>query len=70
MALIGNPITQSPSYYTHNRVIDTLKENLVYLRLQLEKDELPEFFRLVKTLPFVGLSVTVPFKRNDIRILG
>ncbi|PCI95383.1 shikimate dehydrogenase [Candidatus Aerophobetes bacterium] len=61
-ALLGNPVAQSPSHITHNKVFQKLEENAVYIKIKLEKEEFSSFVNLAKDLPFYGFSVTVPFK--------
>ncbi|MCH9631375.1 MAG: Shikimate dehydrogenase (NADP(+)) [Chlamydiia bacterium] len=63
-ALLGNPVAQSPSRITHNKVFRDLNENAVYLKIKLENDELSSFVNCAKKLPFHGFSVTVPFKQD------
>lgn len=58
-ALIGDPVEQSPGDRFHN---PRFKHNAVYVKMRLIGEEVPEFFQLVKKLPFGGLSVTIPLK--------
>jgi len=62
--LIGNPIKQSPSHETHNAYFRDNDIDAVYVRMLLEKEELPLFFPLAKQLGICGLSVTIPFKEK------
>ncbi len=62
--LIGNPVVQSPSHNTHNALFTKIDANAVYIKMPLEKKELPAFFSLIKDLPIHGLSVTTPFKES------
>lgn len=62
--LIGNPIAQSPSHTTHNALLQQINANAVYIKMLLENNELPDFFSLIKDLPFHGLSVTAPYKES------
>ena len=62
--LIGNPITHSPSHQTHNRYFKKHKCNAIYVKMELQEEELPLFFPLIKSLNFKGLSVTMPFKEK------
>lgn len=62
-ALIGNPVSQSPSHITHNKVFDKLSIDAIYVKILLEKEELSCFFELIRKLPIHGLSVTTPFKQ-------
>jgi len=58
-ALIGDPVEKSEGHLFHNPRFD---HNAVYVKLRLLGEEVPEFFQLVKKLPFGGLSVTMPLK--------
>ena len=60
--LIGNPVSQSVSDITHNHLLESFGINAVYVKIQVQESELPDFFQLAKTLPFKGLSVTMPLK--------
>ncbi|HSX11397.1 MAG TPA: shikimate dehydrogenase [Chlamydiales bacterium] len=57
--LIGNPVAQSLSDRFHN---PRFKHNAVYVKMRLAPGEIPEFFSLLRQLPFGGLSVTMPLK--------
>lgn len=63
LSLIGNPVCHSPAHYTHNWVFAHFKLSLLYVKLDLQIGELEEFCRLIKNLPFLGCSVTMPFKK-------
>ena len=69
LSLIGNPVCHSPSHYTHNWVFAQCKLPLLYVKLNLQIGELETFCRLIKNLPFLGCSVTMPFKRAIISYL-
>ncbi|MCH9613713.1 MAG: Shikimate dehydrogenase (NADP(+)) [Chlamydiia bacterium] len=64
--LIGNPVTQSPSHRTHNKILQEAGENAVYLKMRVQLDEVTDFFDLMDPLPFEGLSVTIPLKEKVI----
>jgi len=53
--LIGDPVAQSHSHITHNR-------HCFFVKLQVRKEELAEFFRLAEQLPFAGFAITIPHK--------
>jgi 3-dehydroquinate dehydratase/shikimate dehydrogenase len=67
--LIGNPIAQSISDITHNIVMNKIKLNSIYVKILLQKEELPLFFSISKKLQIKGLSVTIPFKESSIEYL-
>lgn len=60
--LIGSPITQSPSHHTHNAFFRKQGLNAVYVKMEIEKEELSLFFDWAKKLGIKGLSVTIPLK--------
>ncbi len=60
--LIGDPVDQSPSPITHNRLMEQCGLNAVYLTMQVTVSELSQVMVYVKQLPFRGLSVTMPLK--------
>ena len=62
--LIGSPITGSISDKTHNTLMQGLNLNAVYVKMQIEQQELSSSLQLMKTLGFRGLSVTMPLKEN------
>lgn len=68
-ALIGNPVEKSVSHITHNKVFKTCGLNAIYLKLEIEKEDLKTFFRIIKDLNFKGLSVTMPLKEAVIPYL-
>lgn len=68
--LIGDPVDQSLSRYSHNRVIDRLGVNAVYLRCRVEESELQSFLEEVRRCDFIGgLSVTMPHKETVVPLL-
>lgn len=60
--LIGDPVEQSISDVTHNRYMEEMGWNAVYVKMQVTAQELPEFLEAAKQLPFKGISVTMPLK--------
>ena len=62
--LIGDPVDQSISDVTHNHVLAVCGLNSVYVKIQVHRSELENFLKLAKQLPFMGLSVTMPFKEH------
>ncbi len=60
--LIGDPVDQSISDVTHNDLFHAMKEDAVYVKIQVKPEELELFLKLAKHLPFRGLSVTMPLK--------
>lgn len=62
--LIGDPVDKSPSNITHNRVFGFYNLNAVYIKLNIESNELEAFFKEIESLNFRGLSVTMPLKES------
>ncbi|ANH78827.1 bifunctional 3-dehydroquinate dehydratase/shikimate dehydrogenase [Candidatus Chlamydia sanziniae] len=60
--LIGNPLNNSLSHLTHNFLFTKLGFNAIYIKLPVSKDELTPLFSMIRSLPFHGLSVTMPLK--------
>ncbi|MDD2465000.1 MAG: shikimate dehydrogenase [Desulfobulbus sp.] len=58
--IIGQPVTHSMSPAMHNAAFAELGINGVYIPMQ--PDNLEQGFHGLKTLGFIGVSVTVPFK--------
>lgn len=58
--LIGHPIDQSPSHITHNALLRD--QGAVYVKIDLQPEELGDFLLLARQIGFSGLSVTMPFK--------
>lgn len=69
-AVIGDPVNRSLSPPIHNAVFDYAKDNAIYLRLRVKKEELKAFVSHLRTLPFGGLSVTMPLKELIIPFLS
>jgi 3-dehydroquinate dehydratase / shikimate dehydrogenase len=68
-ALLGDPVQQSIGHIFHNKVFKKLKQNAIYIKLQVKKEELPGFFQEVSGLPFKGFSVTMPLKESVVPFL-
>ena len=67
--LLGDPIEKSLGAVIHNAVFDKLGLNAVYIKLKLNKEELPAFFSQALELPFQGFSVTMPLKEEVMPLL-
>jgi len=68
-ALIGDPVDQSLGHLIHNAVFDEAKKEAVYLKIRVKTEELSSFFSLISSLPFCGLSVTMPHKEAVLSFL-
>lgn len=60
--LIGDPVEQSKSDHTHNKVFQALESNAVYLKMVVRPSEIAEFLKSASQLNFAGVSVTMPLK--------
>lgn len=68
-SLLGDPISQSPGHLFHNQYFAKLKENAVYVKCRIASENLPEAIRLMRELPFYGMSITIPHKETIIPLL-
>ncbi len=68
-ALLGDPVKYSKGHIIRNQTFVQEKKNAVYVKFKLLQTELKDFFKLVKTLPFGGFSVTMPHKEAVIPYL-
>ncbi|MCB1109973.1 MAG: shikimate dehydrogenase [Chlamydiia bacterium] len=62
--LIGDPVDKSIGHLCHNHVFQKEKENAVYVKIPLTPSEVAGFFHEIASLPFYGLSVTMPLKEK------
>ena len=67
-ALIGAPVSSSPSHYTHNKLFRELGLDAVYVKILLSQQELAPFLEKAKEF-FSGFSVTAPYKEKVIPFL-
>jgi len=68
-ALLGDPIDHSVGHVFHNQRFSENSIDAVYLKIRLTEDDLKDFFELIKGLPFLGFSVTMPLKEKVIPYL-
>lgn len=61
-AVIGDPIDKSLGHVIHNAIFTQAHLNAVYVRLHVKPEEIPPFFEQIPSLPFKGISVTMPHK--------
>ncbi len=64
--LLGDPVDKSISDITHNDLFHVIKENAIYIKIQVKLEELQAFLALAKQLPFRGFSVTMPLKEETL----
>ncbi|OUU62790.1 MAG: shikimate dehydrogenase [Alphaproteobacteria bacterium TMED62] len=67
LGIIGNPLKQSLSPYLHNYWIRQYKISSYYLPLSIKR--ITHIKRSLKTLNFLGLNVTIPYKKKIIQQL-
>lgn len=65
--LIGDT-TFSPSHIIHNKIFSFLNINAVYLKIFLKKEEIVDFFKIIKNFPIEGISVTMPLKEEILKL--
>ena len=62
--LIGDPVSRSIGHLCHNYIFKKGKVNGVYVKILLKPTEVSQFFETIHSLPFYGLSVTMPLKEK------
>lgn len=67
--LIGSPVDKSIGHYVHNRLMQALEIDALYIKMAVEPTELSLFFTLARRLGMRGLSVTMPLKEAVIPYL-
>ncbi len=67
--LIGYPVGHSVSPAIHNHLADMYGQNLVYVPLETEPRRLADAIKGAEAFGFLGMNVTVPYKRDVIPLL-
>lgn len=67
--LIGDPVSKSHGHLYHNEVFRKKQLDCVYVKMQVQPEELSDFFPLARDLGFQGLSVTMPLKEEVLPFL-
>ena len=67
--LLGDPVDLSVGHIVHNKAIEILAQNAVYIKLCVTEQELPELLQRLRQLPLGGMSVTMPLKKTIISFL-
>jgi len=62
LAVLGWPVAHSASPQMHQPALDALGIPARYIRLEVEPGAIPEAFRRMRELGFIGCNVTVPHK--------
>lgn len=70
-ALLGDPVDQSPSNITHNKLFQMMGINAMYLKIPLLPCEISLFFQKIQSLKlnFQGFSITAPLKEVILKAL-
>jgi 3-dehydroquinate dehydratase / shikimate dehydrogenase len=63
-ALLGCPVDASYGHVYHNKCFKINMDNSVYIKIEIQPNELPQFFTKAKPLPFYGFSITMPLKQK------
>lgn len=63
-ALIGDPVDKSRGHVIHNRYFKSKDCNAVYIKLQINKEELESFLNFAIELQISGMAVTMPLKEE------
>jgi 3-dehydroquinate dehydratase / shikimate dehydrogenase len=67
--LIGDPVTKSIGYLTHNAVMHELGLPAIYLNFPVSKDQLKEFISEARKAGLAGLSITMPLKEDILPLI-
>lgn len=62
LAVIGYPVAHSASPELHQPALDAFGIGCSYIRLEVEPGRVPQAFKKMKELGFIGCNVTVPHK--------
>jgi 3-dehydroquinate dehydratase/shikimate dehydrogenase len=62
-ALLGDPVNQSIGHLFHNQAMHALDWPGVYIKIRVPIDQLAAVMARCSTLPFYGLSITMPLKQ-------
>jgi 3-dehydroquinate dehydratase/shikimate dehydrogenase len=69
LGLIGSPVDKSLGHLVHNGVFEGNQINAVYVKMEVQPEDLFSFIDIARKLPFKGLSVTMPLKEAVIPFL-
>ena len=65
--LMGNPVEHTMSPVIHNTLAEKLGQNLVYVPFHVPAGHVKEAVEGAFALNLLGMNVTVPYKREDIK---
>jgi shikimate 5-dehydrogenase len=63
-ALLGDPVENSLGHELHNHSYQYFSIDAVYVKLRVVKEEFALVMQLLKSIPFHGLSITMPHKQT------
>jgi shikimate dehydrogenase len=69
IGLLGRTLKHSWSPLMHNRTLNRMGLNGIYLPLEVEEDKLAEAVRGLRALQFIGVNVTIPYKEKIMEYL-
>ncbi len=69
LGIFGKPLGHSLSPLLHNRTLQHLDLNYVYLPFEVETHNLPQAVAAVRSLGMAGVNVTIPYKEAVIPYL-
>lgn len=62
--LVGDPVRQSPSHKSHNRAMERLGLDALFVKFAVPEKEFESFIELAKKLDIKGVAVTLPHKER------
>jgi shikimate dehydrogenase len=62
LAVIGHPIMHSKSPQMHQAALDSAGIRCKYIKIEAQPEEFTQVIELLKSLDFIGVNVTVPYK--------
>ncbi len=69
VGLIGNPVSHSLSPAMHNTAFHAMQMDWNYIPLHVHPENLEDAVKGVRSLGFLGVNVTVPYKEEVLRFL-
>ncbi len=69
IALIGNPVRHSFSPRIQNYFIGKYSKDAAYVAFEFEEENLEEAFNGAKKLGFLGLNITMPYKKKGFELV-
>lgn len=69
IGLFGYPVKHTLSPFMHNAALQNMGLSYVYLPFAINPHNLPDAVNAIKSLDFLGVNVTIPFKERVIEYL-